>query len=113
MILDGVVRDRCPYVGDLGGVIGKALLVSGDGDFSALRRTLAMFAEAQRGDGIDPVEPVPRLLDDPIHYPSYWVEASHDYVLHTGDLDYTPQVSLDAGAASRRGGIPRSPGPTA
>ena len=62
VILDGVVRDRCPYVGDLG-VIGKAMLVSGDGDFSALRRTLAMFAEAQRGRRIDPVEPVPRLLD--------------------------------------------------
>ena len=87
VILDGVVRDRCPYVGDLG-VIGKALLVSGNGDFSALRRTLAMFAEAQRGDGSIPSSPFLGFSTTLIDYPSYWVEASHDYVLHTGDLAY-------------------------
>ena len=87
VILDGVVRDRCPYVGDLG-VIGKAMLVSGTGDFSALRRTLAMFAEAQHADGAIPSSPYLNFSTVLIDYPSYWVEASHDYVLHTGDLAY-------------------------
>ena len=87
VILDGVVRDRCPYVGDLG-VIGKAMLVSGDGDFSALRRTLSMFAEAQHADGSIPSSPYLDFSTVLIDYPAYWVEASYDYVLHTGDLGY-------------------------
>ena len=87
VILDGVVRDRCPYVGDLG-VIGKAMLVSGSGDFSALRRTLAMFAEAQHGSGAIPSSPYLNFSTVLIDYPAYWVEASYDYVLHTGDLEY-------------------------
>ncbi|HWL33207.1 MAG TPA: alpha-L-rhamnosidase C-terminal domain-containing protein [Gaiellaceae bacterium] len=87
VILDGVVRDRCPYVGDLG-VIGKAMLVSGDGDFSALRRTLAMFADAQRGDGSIPSSPYVNFSTTLIDYPAYWIEASYDYVLHTGDIGY-------------------------
>jgi hypothetical protein len=87
VILDGVVRDRCPYVGDLA-VIGKAMLVSGDGDFSALRRTLAMFAERQRTDGSIPSSPYLGFSTTLIDYPAYWVEASYDYVLHTGDLAY-------------------------
>jgi alpha-L-rhamnosidase-like protein len=87
VILDGVVRDRCPYVGDLG-VIGKAMLVSGDGDFSALRRTLSMFAEAQHADGSIPSSPYLDFSTVLIDYPAYWVEASYDYVLHTGDLEY-------------------------
>ena len=87
VILDGVVRDRCPYVGDLA-VIGKAMLVSGDGDFSALRRTLAMFGDAQRANGSIPSSPYLNFSTTLIDYPSYWVEASHDYVLHTGDLAY-------------------------
>jgi len=87
VILDGVVRDRCPYVGDLG-VIGKAMLVSGNGHFSALRRTLSMFADAQREDGSIPSSPYLGFSTTLIDYPAYWVEASHDYVLHTGDLGY-------------------------
>jgi hypothetical protein len=87
VILDGVVRDRCPYVGDLA-VIGKAMLVSGDGDFSALRRTLSMFADAQRTDGSIPSSPYLGFSTTLIDYPAFWVEASHDYVLYTGDLAY-------------------------
>jgi hypothetical protein len=87
IILDGLVRDRCPYVGDLG-VIGKAMLISGNGDFSALRRTLSMFADAQRDDGSIPASPYLEFSTTLIDYPSYWVEASQDYVLHTGDLGY-------------------------
>lgn len=91
VILDGVVRDRCPYVGDLA-VIAKTMLVSGTGDFSALRRTLLMFARAQHSNGAIPSSPYLDFRTVLIDYPAYWVEATHDYVLHTGDLAFAREV---------------------
>ena len=48
-----------------------------------------MFADAQRGDGSIPSSPYLGFSTTLIDYPAYWVEASYDYVLHTGDVAYS------------------------
>jgi hypothetical protein len=88
VILDGVVRDRCPYIGDEA-VTGMALHVSQTTTDSerAIRSMLLMFAGAQRRDGAIPSSPIfdwTYVLND---YSAYWVETLRDYVLWTGDVD--------------------------
>ncbi len=86
IILDGYVRDRCSWIGDLS-VTGKTLLLTGQGDPADLRFALQAFADTQREDGsICPV--IGPLCDGRtlVDYQAYWIEALRDYVLYTGDL---------------------------
>jgi hypothetical protein len=84
IVLDGLVRDRCPYVGDLA-VTGKTLLLSQD-DVSALRATINWFAANQADDGAIPASPFRNGSLQLVDYNAYWIEALYDYTLYTGDL---------------------------
>ena len=83
ILLDGAVRDRCPYIGDQA-VTGMTLLVSQD-DVRVLRDMLVWFAANQNEDGSIPASP---FRDDSlvlVDYNAYWIESLYDYVLYTGD----------------------------
>jgi hypothetical protein len=99
-ILDGAVRDRCPYIGDEA-VTGMTLLVSTPSAEPALRDELVWFANAQQADGAIPATPaLPALPAVPLDggqlvlfdYPSFWVQSLYDYVLYSGDLSVVTQL---------------------
>ncbi len=85
VILDGVERDRCVWIGDLA-VTAKTLYVADGAAGSPVEHLLELFARNQ-----DPSGAIPpttgrlgkRLLVD---YTAYWIEDVHDYVLYSGDL---------------------------
>jgi hypothetical protein len=84
VILDGVVRDRCEFTGDLA-VTGLALEVSEGAVKTPIRAILFLFASRQRADGLVPDIPGqqgPGLVD----YTAYWIEDVYDYVLYSGDV---------------------------
>ena len=84
VILDGANRDRLPYVGDIA-VSGRTDYLTHDMG-AAVRNVLADLADHQRADGWIPGDPPYTLpLFD---YELWWVIASWDYVLYTGDTDY-------------------------
>ena len=85
VILDGVARDRCPYIGDLA-VTGMTLLVSG-GDTQTLRSMIAWFASVQNADGSIPDGAIYDHAHVLIDYNAYWIETLYDYVLYTGDRE--------------------------
>jgi hypothetical protein len=90
IILDGTVRDRCPYIGDEA-VIGPALDVSRP-RWAVQRNMLAWFAAAQHAGGAIPAS---ALFDHSlvlIDYNAYWVQALHTYVLYSGDTAVARQV---------------------
>jgi hypothetical protein len=93
VLLDGVVRDRCPYIGDQA-VTGKTLLVADD-DVRVLRDMLQWFASAQKADGAIPASPLLGRSLVLVDYNAYWIESLYDYVLHTGDLPFLQQVSAN------------------
>jgi hypothetical protein len=86
VLTDGAKRDRDPYAGDV--------FVSGVTDYlthdvgSAARNVLADLADHQRGDGWIPPASINHYTLPLFDYPMYWVTASWDYVLYTGDVDY-------------------------
>ncbi|WP_375480970.1 alpha-L-rhamnosidase C-terminal domain-containing protein [uncultured Jatrophihabitans sp.] len=86
VLTDGAKRDRDPYVGDV--------YVSGVTDYlthdvgSAARNVLADLADHQRGDGWIPPASINNYTLPLFDYPMYWVTASYDYVLYTGDTGY-------------------------
>jgi hypothetical protein len=90
ILLDGVARDRCPYIGDQA-VTGKTLLVSQD-DVRVLREMLLWFASVQNADGSIPASPFRNHSLVLIDYNAYWIESLYDYVLWTGDLDLLRRV---------------------
>jgi hypothetical protein len=85
VILDGVVRDRCQFTGDIA-VTGKTLYAADGAAQSPVRGALFVFAAHQHADGLVPSIPAAgdqhRLAD----YTAYWIEDVHDYVLYSGDL---------------------------
>jgi hypothetical protein len=84
VILDGVVRDRCEFAGDLA-VTGMTLYTADGAAGSPVRAALYLFAARQRPDGLIPPTPGdtgPGLVD----YTGYWIEDVYDYVLYSGDL---------------------------
>ena len=90
VILDGPVRDRCPYIGDEA-VSGMTLLAAGD-RLLTVRTMIWWFASVQNPDGSIPASP---LLDHStvlIDYNAYWIEALYDYTLYTGDLSLVKKV---------------------
>jgi hypothetical protein len=90
VLLDGVQRDRCPYIGDQA-VTGMTLLVAND-DVSVLRGMLAWFASVQADDGSIPASPFDEHSLQLIDYNAYWIESLYDYVLYTGDTALLRQV---------------------
>lgn len=89
IILDGAVRDRCVYIGDLS-VTGQTLLLAGDAS-TVVRNMIQLFAGFQKDDGVIP--PSACLCTDPlIDYTGYWVITLYDYVLASGDLDTLHRV---------------------
>jgi hypothetical protein len=87
VILDGVVRDRCVWIGDLA-VTGKTLLAAdGPVEGDVVRYVLRLFADRQTEEGVIPptigsMGTRLQLVD----YTAYWIEVLHDYVLWTGDV---------------------------
>lgn len=86
VLTDGAKRDRDPYVGDV--------YVSGVTDYlthdvgAAARNVLADLADHQRSDGWIPPASINNYTLPLFDYPMYWVTASWDYVLYTGDESY-------------------------
>jgi hypothetical protein len=91
VLLDGAVRDRCPYVGDQA-VSGLTLLVSNPADAPVLHDMIAWYAANQHADGSIPASPIYNGVLDLFDYNAYWVEDLYDYVLYTGDLSLARQV---------------------
>jgi hypothetical protein len=84
VILDGVDRDRCPYIGDQA-VVGKTLLLASAANRSAIRSTIVWFARHQHADGAIPASPLNLGAQVLFDYNAFWVETLYDYVLRTGD----------------------------
>jgi len=91
VIIDGVVRDRCPYVGDEA-VSGKTLLVSTPSDLPVLRSMIVWFADHQHSDGAIPSSPLDSGQIVLIDYNAYWIEDLYNYVLYRGDLALAREV---------------------
>ena len=85
VLLDGYVRDRCPYVGDQA-VSGMTLLVSTPAADPVLRSMILWYAQNQHADGSIPASPYDGGGVTLFDYNAYWVEDLYDYVLYTGDL---------------------------
>ena len=85
VIVDGVLRDRCPYIGDQA-VVDRTLLVSTFAEAPVLRSMLLWYARNQHADGSIPQSPIFHAKVDGFDYNAYWVQAVYDYVLYTGDL---------------------------
>ena len=91
VLVDGLVRDRCPYVGDQA-VTGLTLLVSTPSDAPVLKDMILWYAAAQHDDGSIPASPYEGGSVTFFDYNAYWVEDVYDYVLYTGDLELARQV---------------------
>jgi hypothetical protein len=90
VLIDGVVRDRCPYIGDES-VIDRTLDASTP-NWPLQRAMLQWFANAQHGDGAIPSSPIFGGSNVLIDYNAYWVQALHSYVLYSGDVAFARQV---------------------
>lgn len=90
VIIDGAVRDRCPYIGDES-VIGRTLDAS-EPHWDTQRAMLVWFANAQHGDGSVPSSPIYGGNVMLIDYNAYWVETLYNYVLYSGDEGLARQV---------------------
>jgi hypothetical protein len=92
VLLDGYVRDRCPYVGDQA-VTGMTLLVSNpNASASVLRSMIVWYAQNQHSDGSIPASPYKGGFLTLFDYNAYWVFDIYDYVLYTGDLSLANEV---------------------
>jgi Bacterial alpha-L-rhamnosidase 6 hairpin glycosidase domain/Bacterial alpha-L-rhamnosidase C-terminal domain len=91
VIVDGAVRDRCPYIGDIS-VTEKTLLVSTPSATPAIRAAILWFARAQHPDGAIPATPLDNGRHVLFDYNAYWVAALYTYVSYTGDLVLARQV---------------------
>jgi hypothetical protein len=85
VIIDGVVRDRCPYVGDEA-VEGRTLLISTPADVPVLRAMILWFGNAHHANGSIPDSPLFGASKVLFDYNAFWVEDLYNYVLYTGDL---------------------------
>jgi hypothetical protein len=91
VLLDGLVRDRCPYVGDQA-VTGMTLLISTPSAAPLLRAMILWYAQNQHVDGAIPASPLNNGQMVLFDYNAFWVEDLYDYVLYTGDLSLAQQV---------------------
>ena len=101
VLIDGGVRDRCPYAGDQA-VTGRTLLVSTPSEAPVLRAMILWYASHQRADGAIPASPYAGGTQVFFDFNAFWVEDLHDYVLYTGDLGPRPRGLAGARAAAGR-----------
>ncbi|HJP72660.1 MAG TPA: alpha-L-rhamnosidase C-terminal domain-containing protein [Pseudonocardiaceae bacterium] len=87
VLQDGAKRDRDPYVGDIG-VSGRTLYLTHPDAAAAARDVLADLAEHQRADGWIPPASIGNYTLPLFDYPLWWVMASWDYLLYTGERGY-------------------------
>ena len=87
VLQDGAKRDRDPYVGDIA-VSGRTLYLTHPDAAAAARNVLADLADHQRSDGWIPPASIAGYALPLFDYPLWWVTASWDYVLYTGDTQY-------------------------
>ena len=90
VLIDGVVRDRCPYIGDES-VIDRTLDASTP-NWPLQRSMLQWFADAQHGDGAIPSSPIYGGSNVLVDYNAYWVQTLYSYVLYSGDVAFAKQV---------------------
>jgi hypothetical protein len=83
IVVDGAKRDRCPWIGDQS-VSQLALLLSGGAD-EAVGNTLALFAAAQRPDGLIPASPSGGYAVSLLDYSGYWALAVRNLLLYRGE----------------------------
>jgi hypothetical protein len=91
VLLDGTVRDRCPYAGDEA-VSGPTLLVSTPSADGVLRDMILWYASHQLPDGAIPASPDAGGTQVFFDYNAFWVQDLHDYALYTGDLALAREV---------------------
>jgi hypothetical protein len=84
---DGAKRDRDPYVGDIA-VSGRTLYLTHPDAAAAAKNVLVDLANHQRSDGWIPPASINDYTLPLFDYPLWWVTASWDYLLYTGDVDY-------------------------
>ena len=90
VLIDGLVRDRCPYIGDES-VIDRTLDASTP-NWPLQRAMLQWFAGAQHDDGAIPSSPIYGGNIVLVDYNAYWVQALYSYVLYSGDVAFAKQV---------------------
>jgi hypothetical protein len=86
VLTDGAKRDRDPYVGDIS-ISGRTDYLTHDVG-AAARNVLADLADHQRSDGWIPPASINGYTLPLFDYPMYWVTASWDYLVYTGDVTY-------------------------
>ncbi len=91
VVIDGVRRDRCPYIGDLA-VTGDTLLTSTPSDDGVVRAMIVWFARHQHRDGAIPASPLWNGKLVLFDYNAYWILILRDDVLYTGDLGLARSV---------------------
>jgi Bacterial alpha-L-rhamnosidase C-terminal domain/Bacterial alpha-L-rhamnosidase 6 hairpin glycosidase domain len=84
VIEDGLVRDRCPYIGDLS-VTGATYDVSSP-HFAAQRALIQWFGDHQLASGAIPASPVGGGRLVLFDYNAYWLQSLYRYVLYSGDV---------------------------
>jgi hypothetical protein len=109
VIVDGVARDRCPYVGDQA-VVDRTLLVSTPADVPVMRAMLLWYAREQHRDGAIPQSPIFHARVVGFDYNAFWIQALYDYVLYTGDRGLARTVWPNLLALTNRW-YPRQLGP--
>jgi hypothetical protein len=87
VLQDGAKRDRDPYVGDIS-VSGRTLYLTHPDAAVAAKNVLVDLADHQRSDGWIPPASINDYTLPLFDYPLWWVTASWDYLLYTGDTDY-------------------------
>jgi len=87
VLQDGAKRDRDPYVGDIA-VSGRTLYITHPDAAAAALNVLEDLANHQRSDGWIPPASINDYTLPLFDYPLWWVVASWDYLLYTGDTSY-------------------------
>ena len=87
VLQDGAKRDRDPYVGDIS-VSGRTLYLTHPDAAAAAKNVLVDLANHQRSDGWIPPASINGYTLPLFDYPLWWVTASWDYLLYTGDVGY-------------------------
>jgi hypothetical protein len=87
VLQDGAKRDRDPYVGDIS-VSGRTLYLTHPDAAEAAKNVLVDLANHQRSDGWIPPASINGYTLPLFDYPLWWVTASWDYLLYTGDVSY-------------------------
>jgi hypothetical protein len=90
VIVDGPLRDRCPYVGDEA-VTDLTLDVSTP-QWPVQRDMLGWFASRQHDDGAIPASPYSNASVVLVDYSAYWILALANYVLYSGDVALAHRV---------------------